>query len=267
MKRNKLYIFIAIIIIILIFCFSLACITDNQLDSLFKKYPAISTIATAVMIIHIVGTEKNAYKESGKVVLNFLEKPYDPYSDKFIVVGTNNNFETVEASIIEASDSGGAVRFSEIQDEIKIITSHVEESYASETTAPEAQATKKGSITLTGNVDSGFGLLPLDLTIDLDTGVVSGSFTGSYYWEGLDAGEFGKWEPDTANGVADFKGVADIKTGKITGTGVIAITWASGGEEEEWPFTVEGDLNKDYKYASGNFVFDEGKWPWEASDY
>ena len=49
MKRNKLYIFIAIIIIILIFCASLACITDNQLDSLFKKYPAISTIATAVV--------------------------------------------------------------------------------------------------------------------------------------------------------------------------------------------------------------------------
>ena len=77
--------------------------------------------------------------------MNFLEKPFDPYSDKFIVVGTNNNFKT-----IEASDSSNVVSFSSIQDEITNSIVAAEESSSTETTAPETQETKKGSITLTG---------------------------------------------------------------------------------------------------------------------
>ncbi len=70
---------------------------------------------------------------------------------------------------------------------------------------------------------------------------------------------------DTANGVANIGGNVNLTTGKITGKGAIVYTWASGGEGDTWPFTVKGDLSPDYKYASGNFVFDEGEWPWEAS--
>ncbi len=194
MKKNKLYIFITIIIVVLIFCSAFECITDNQLNNLFKKYPAIFNIAAVVVMIHIIGTE-NINEKSEKAVLNFLEKPSEPYSKNFSVVGTSNKFKTIESLTIEDLEASNIVSFSEIQDEIKNSIVAPEEFNASETTAPETQVTKKGSIILTGSIEapSLYNLSPLTLIIDLDTGAVTGSFTGSYYYEGFDAGEFGKW--------------------------------------------------------------------------
>jgi hypothetical protein len=286
-NRKKINIIITILLVIFISFSSLACVEgvlcNNPFLNLLTRL-VVSTL-TDYQISQIdysklkeeSGCWINGRKVSEDEFNNTIEALKDDYEEKLsfkLKESDYNNFP--DASFVGASEVYTISAEGKTEDKIFSLSDIQDiRNSSGEQTSQEASTSKnvpKGSITLTGSIEapSLYNLSPLTLIIDLDTGVVTGSFTGSYYFEGYtaDLGYFGKivYPPDTANIVADIeKGTVDIKTGKIIGAGAVVYTWASGAAGETFTLIMEGELSPDYKDAHGKFVLKGEEYPWEAS--
>jgi len=285
MKKNKFYVFIVIVIAIIVFGSTLSCVSEAQLENIIDRYPRLVDLANTFVIFagdwpdeddyldnwideKIINNYKGTYEDFVKeeeekawdVILEDIRKPYEVASpDEIIkIIGTTDDFKPIKSTPIATSATISAIQSS-------IISGYIDSSNeTTETTATQEQE-KKGSITLTGSIESPYSLSPLELVIDLDTGVFTGSFTGVYEYEGFES-EYYTDPSDTANGVADLSGTVELKTGALTGAGALEYTWQNAGTGETWPFAVEGTLSADYKSAEGEFIFGEqGVWPWTAT--
>ena len=281
MKKNKFYVFIVILTAIVVFGSTLSCVSEAQLENIIDRYPRLAEIA-AIFILHVGVTDitdklqdarimegyegtaedfiKREEEKDWKDILEQIRRSKEvaTMDEIAIIIGTTDDFKPIKSTPIATSLTISAIQSS-------IISGYIDsKSEDTETTSTQKQK-KKGSITLTGSIEAPYSLSPLNLVIDLDTGVVTGSFIGSYEYEGFES-EFYTEPADTANGVADLEGTVDLATGAITGGGVLEYTWENAGGGESWPFAMEGTLSIDYKSAEGKFVFGEqGVWPWTAS--
>ncbi len=234
------------------------CVSEEQIDKFAEKYPGAFRFA---VVAYIAQSAKQAEFED----FEFDEEEDEPYTKKEIEAKKREINDKYNEKLLEAllTKEDGSDSDQASQDSLKTTGTTVPQAQENTQTTEEKKPT--GTITFTGSIDAGYSLSPLELVIDLDTGAVTGSFTGVYEWEGFES-EYYTDPADTANGVADFSGTVELKTGTITGAGALEYTWQNAGTGETWPFAVAGTLSTDYKSAEGEFIFGEqGVWPWTAA--
>jgi len=262
MKKNKLYIPVIAVIMITIVCLAFSgCLKERQLDKVANEHPFVFNVlfnrwltsTLAMLSKDDYNTAKGRWDDKyAEILLDILEKS-EPVNNAPDVVGVNEDFKPLDSlnnkkQLISTEDSPAKCYLLNIQDEIKINFSAPEESDTSEESAAQTQETKKGSITLEGDMDG----MPITLIINLDTGEVSG--TASYY------------DNDAKFGVTTFEGEMtgnmDLVTKNITANGTGGGVTFGADYTSTW--TMTGQLNEDSSGAEGIAWDADETWNWKA---